>query len=158
MTTGINESKKLTKHISCKCKCKFDGTKCKSNQWWNHDKFGCECKKYICEKDYAQNPGTRSCENGMYLASIMDDSTIISDEVKESYDEKLKAIPTNFNGKKVTCQAQNFYILLAFLLTTIALLIPVSIYCYLIKYRVKNLSPFHNTSNKLNKFCINSIN
>ena len=94
----------------------------------------------------------------MYLASIMDDSTIISDEVKESYDEKLKAIPTNFNGKKVTCQAQNFYILLAFLLTTIALLIPVSIYCYLIKYRVKNLSPFHNTSNKLNKFCINSIN
>ena len=25
MTTGINESKTLTKHISCKCKCKFDG-------------------------------------------------------------------------------------------------------------------------------------
>ena len=22
--TGINESKTLTKHISCKCKCKFD--------------------------------------------------------------------------------------------------------------------------------------
>ena len=103
-------------------------------------------------------PGTCSCENRMYLGSIMDDSTIISDEVKESYDEKIKAIPTNFNGKKVTCKAQNFYILLAFLLTTIALLIPVSIYCYLIKYRLKNLSPFHNTNNKLNKFCINSIN
>ena len=26
--TGINESKTLTKHISCKCKCKFDGRKC----------------------------------------------------------------------------------------------------------------------------------
>ena len=26
MITGINESKILTKHISCKCKCKFDGT------------------------------------------------------------------------------------------------------------------------------------
>ena len=24
MTTGLNESKILTKHISCKCKCKFD--------------------------------------------------------------------------------------------------------------------------------------
>ena len=24
MITGINESKTLTKHISCKCKCKFD--------------------------------------------------------------------------------------------------------------------------------------
>ena len=28
--TTINESK--TKHISCKCKCKFDGKKCNSNQ------------------------------------------------------------------------------------------------------------------------------
>ena len=25
MITGINESKTSTKHISCKCKCKFDG-------------------------------------------------------------------------------------------------------------------------------------
>ena len=33
MITGINESKILTKHISCECKCKFDGTKCNSNQW-----------------------------------------------------------------------------------------------------------------------------
>ena len=29
----INESKTLTKHISCECKCKFDWTKCNSNQW-----------------------------------------------------------------------------------------------------------------------------
>ena len=28
MITGMNESKKLTKHKSCKCKCKFDGRKC----------------------------------------------------------------------------------------------------------------------------------
>ena len=32
MITWINESKKLTKHISCECKCKFDGRKCNSNQ------------------------------------------------------------------------------------------------------------------------------
>ena len=50
MITGINESKTLTKHISCECKCKFDVTKCKSNQWWNNDKCRCECKKHICEK------------------------------------------------------------------------------------------------------------
>ena len=36
--TGINESKLLTKHISCECKCKFDRAKCNSNQWWNNDK------------------------------------------------------------------------------------------------------------------------
>ena len=35
MITGINESKTLTKHISCECKCKLDGRKCNSNQWWN---------------------------------------------------------------------------------------------------------------------------
>ena len=35
MITGINESKTLTKHISCECKCKLDGRKCYSNKWWN---------------------------------------------------------------------------------------------------------------------------
>ena len=67
MITGINESKTLTKHIPCECKCKFDGRKCNSDQWW-----------------------------------------------------------------KVTCKTQNFYTLPPFLLTTIALLIAISIYCYLI--------------------------
>ena len=31
--TEINELKTLTKHISCECKCKFDGRKCNSDQW-----------------------------------------------------------------------------------------------------------------------------
>ena len=39
--------------------------------------------------------------------------------------------------KKEDCKTQNFYILLAFSLITVALLIDVSIYCYLIKYRGK---------------------
>ena len=56
MIAVINESKKLIKHIPCECKCKFDGTKCKSNQWWNKDKYRCECKKHnVCEKDYVWN-------------------------------------------------------------------------------------------------------
>ena len=32
MITGINESKTLTKHISYKCKARFDGRKCNSDQ------------------------------------------------------------------------------------------------------------------------------
>ena len=36
--TGTNESKTLTKHISYKCKCKIDGRKSNSNQWWNNSK------------------------------------------------------------------------------------------------------------------------
>ena len=51
MFRGTNESKTLTKHISCECKRRFDGRKCNSDQWWNNDKGQCECKKHhICEK------------------------------------------------------------------------------------------------------------
>ena len=83
MSTGINDSETLTKHVSCACKCRFDGRKCNSNQEWNNDKFRCECKKHICEKDYIWNPATCSCENGKYLASIIDDSVITCDEIIE---------------------------------------------------------------------------
>ena len=31
MFIGINELKILTEHMSCECKCKFDGRKCNSN-------------------------------------------------------------------------------------------------------------------------------
>ena len=80
----------------------------------------------------------------------MVDSTIICDEVID-VEEK------NFNEQNITCKTQNFYIFLAFLLITIILLTTVSVYCYLIKYVAKNVLPFHNTNNKLNKFYIDSI-
>ena len=73
----------LIKHISCECKCKFDGRKCNSNQWWNNDKCWCEYEKiHVCEKDYVCNPSKCICENGKYLASIMDDSVIMCDVIK----------------------------------------------------------------------------
>ena len=51
MITEINEPKILTKHKSCKCKCKFEGRQCHLDQWWNNDKCQCECKKrHLCEK------------------------------------------------------------------------------------------------------------
>ena len=60
--------------------------------------------------------------------------------------------------KNITCKTQNFYILLDFLLITIALLIAVSIYCYLMKYQAKqrHLLPFHDT--KLKQVYIDNIN
>ena len=53
--------------------------------------------------------------------------------------------------KKTTCKTQSFYILPVFLLIIIVLLIAVSIYFYLIKYRAKqkHLLPFHVTNNAL---------
>ena len=50
-------------------------------------------------------------ENGKYLASIMDDSVIMCDEVVESCDEEIKTIPTNFNENNIICKTQSFYIL-----------------------------------------------
>ena len=51
LITEINESKTLTKHISSKFKCKFDGRNCNIDQWWNSDNCWCECKKrHVCEK------------------------------------------------------------------------------------------------------------
>ena len=43
----------LKKHISCKYKCKFDGSKCNSYQNWNNDNFQWDCKnsrKNVCKK------------------------------------------------------------------------------------------------------------
>ena len=73
------------------------------------------------------NPATCNCENEKYLASILDNSAIKCDEIVESYNEE-----TNFNERNQPVKRK-----LAFLLITIALLIAVSIYCYLIKYQAK---------------------
>ena len=89
----------------------------------------------------------------------MDDLAITCDEVRESYDKETKTIPKKFNEKKAILKAQNFYILLGILLITIELLIAVSIYCYLIKYRAKqkNLLPFHDKNNELRCAIISMI-
>ena len=83
------------------------------------------------EKDYIWNPATCNCENGKYLASILDNLTITCDEIidvdaeAKSNDKETK---TNLNDKRATCKTQSFYILLEFLLITIEVLIAVSIY------------------------------
>ena len=65
----------------------------------------------------------------------MDDSAITCDEIidtdteaklcneAKSRDEETKAFSTNCNEKNITCKIQNFYLLLAFLLINVALLI-----------------------------------
>ena len=79
-------------------KCKLNETKCNSNQWWNNDKCRYKYKKHhICKKEYVCYPSICICEK--YLASIMDDSAIIWDEIIVSHDEEIKTIPTNFNKK-----------------------------------------------------------
>ena len=86
------------------------------------------------KKDYLWNPGTCSCENGRYLASIMDDWVMTCDKI---FEEETKTVTTNFNEKNAICKTKNVYILLAFLLITITLLIAVEI------ERIKNLMCYY---------------
>ena len=62
----INESRTLTKFISCECRCEFNGRKCNLRQKWNNNKCQCHCKKPIkhraCKEDYAWNFSTCACE------------------------------------------------------------------------------------------------
>ena len=72
MITRINELKTLTRQIPCECKCRFDRRKYKSDQWWNNDNCRCKCyKNHVCEKYFVWNRALGKCENGKYLASIM---------------------------------------------------------------------------------------
>ena len=72
------------------------------------DKCRSESKKHhLCKNNYVWNPATCNCDNGKYLASIMDDSANICDEIIESYDDEI-----NFNEKKqpAACQIPIFYL------------------------------------------------
>ena len=90
----------------------------------------------MCLKDFVWNPATCNCENEEYLASIIDDSVIICDEI-------ICAEEKSFNEKNIICRTQKFYILFVFLLITITLLMAVSIYCYLIKYQANKNIYYH---------------
>ena len=65
-------------------------------------------KHHTCEKDYIWNPATCGCENGNYLASIIDNSMITCDEIIDMeaklYDEETKTNTTNFIEKIVICK------------------------------------------------------
>ena len=60
MITRVNESKLLARHISCDCKNKFEGKKCKSIQKWNKNK--CRCANKNLKKHYV-------CKKRLYLVS-----------------------------------------------------------------------------------------
>ena len=81
------------------------------------------------------------------MPSIIDDSVIKCDEILE----ETKTITTNFHEKIHSVKQKKIYISVVFLLITIVLLIAVSIYCYLIKYKSKqkHLLPHYVTNDKL---------
>ena len=76
-----------------------------------------------------------------------------------NYRRECRSYIVRQRNTNIIRETKSFYIFLAFLLITIALFITVSIYCYLIKYKVKqkHLLLFYVTNNELKKFCIKTI-
>ena len=127
----INESKSLTKHNLLV----ESVIQIKNGITINVETQMLKCVKTqknffrVYKKNYIWNPAIYSCENGKYSATTINDSVITYDEIIK----ETKTVSTNFNDKNATCKTKSFHILRSFLLITIALLIAVSIYCYLIK-------------------------
>ena len=94
--TAINETKALTKHISCECNCKFDGKNV------SQIKSEIAINVIVSVKSIIY---LKKTEFGILLHGIvkventLDNSVITCDEVIESYNEEIKTIPTNFNEK-----------------------------------------------------------
>ena len=139
--TDINEAKATTKHISCDCKCKFNSTKCNSNQKWNNKTCQSEWKNYRKhKKNYSCNPSTCTGDNSKYLIIISDDLKIVYDEIISVMDilstKMTNTISTNATSTaSINCHSEktrykiHCYILHTALLVIILLLI-ITIICY----------------------------
>ena len=84
-------------------------------------------KNIVCaKKGVFWNPATCSCKNGKYVRSIGDSVVICDEIIEKTKSPSTKIVLTKSTSTKTVLT--NFYILLAFLLITIALLTAVSIY------------------------------
>ena len=77
------------------------------------------------------------------MVSIIDNSVVICDEIIDT----KKTVQTKSLATKST--STNFYVLLPFLLITVALLIAVSICCCFIKYRARNKSIYYRITSQI---------
>ena len=66
LMSRTNETRHITSHEMCKCKCRLDASICISKQRWNDDKRRCKCKelidKDICDKGFICNPSNCECK------------------------------------------------------------------------------------------------
>ena len=113
MIKGINESKTLTRLISCDCRCESDGGKRNSRQKWNNDKCQCECKKPIkhrtCKEDYAWNSSTCACEcykdcdiseyskDCKFMKSLVDDLVVTCDKTEDTPESEVINLSNRIN-------------------------------------------------------------
>ena len=137
---GIIESKTPAKHISCECRCEFDGRKCNLRQKWNNVSVGVSVNKSIkhckCEEDYGWNPsicaweGDEDCEIGEYqkdcacIKSLVYDLIVTYDEIVDM-SETTSVKSVNKKGFFLT-----YIIFLGIICLTLLIFIAIVFYCH----------------------------
>ena len=51
LMSGINETRHVSWHETCTCKCRLDASVFNNKQRWNYDKCRCECKNWLTKVD-----------------------------------------------------------------------------------------------------------
>ena len=74
LVSGINETRRIEWHETCKCKCRFNSSFCNNKQRCDDDKYRCQCKelidKCVWDKGFIWNPSNcecKSCDFSEYL-------------------------------------------------------------------------------------------
>ena len=67
---GLNETRNVLWHESCKCVCRLNSSVCNSKQIWNSDTCRCDCNEDFagiinCNKGYTWNPSICECQCDM---------------------------------------------------------------------------------------------
>ena len=66
LMSRTNETRHITWHETCKCKCRIDVSVFNNKRRQNNDKYRCECKelidKGICDKGFIWNLSICECE------------------------------------------------------------------------------------------------
>ena len=71
-----NETRYVSQHETCACKCILDSSVCNNKQRWNNDKYRCECKELIDKgryvEDFIWNPSKCECDKSCDLEKHSD--------------------------------------------------------------------------------------
>ena len=66
LISRTNETRHVSWHETCKCKCELDASVYNEKQRWNNDKCRCGCKELIdkvrCDNTFTWNPSICECE------------------------------------------------------------------------------------------------
>ena len=143
LVLGVNETRFIVQHKSCKCKCGLNESVCNSKQKWNRGECWCECKELddwsSCEKNYMRNPSKCDCDcNKAYkIDEYLDTKNcsckkhLIGKLVLGCEDEILNTMETSPHDKKETCEKSNCLIhTISLVIICLLVLAVVSIGCY----------------------------